>query len=304
MHAQFSLFRSGTARASALIALIAAGWFGATFVGSAKDDKPVIVRGVVAGIFFTAPAGSSPSTTVASVYEDAKVCADDNGNAVCDHGEASTVTDRNGAFELPSRGAVIAEITTRSRNGGHKVTGRFVLRASAEQIVDAADTDNRGGHDDRRGDNGHDGDHGNGPTLKSHIAITPLSTEVVRMMAANHQSFANARHALATRLDVPTTEVLRDPNEITNETTQTALLTESVVLTNRLVLAAKMVDRHDVSPAALAKHPGDTTPTITMPEAIEASMNLEEIPLRPRLRDHAGEQGDHVDQELAVCAED
>src|SRR5262245_39908952 len=112
MHSQFSLFRNGKTRASALVVLIATGWFGATFVSSAKDDRPVIVRVVVAGSVFTPPAGSAPSTTVASTYANATVCADNNDNAVCDRGEANTLTDSTGAFELPSRGAIIAEVST------------------------------------------------------------------------------------------------------------------------------------------------------------------------------------------------
>jgi len=36
MHKRFTLLRHRTANASALMALIAAGWFGATYIGSAK----------------------------------------------------------------------------------------------------------------------------------------------------------------------------------------------------------------------------------------------------------------------------
>jgi len=261
MHSHFSLFRNG-ARASTLVALIAAGWFGTTFVASARDDRPVVVRGVVAGSYFTPPAGGTPSTTRPSAYDNVKVCADNNDNAVCDRGEANTLTDSTGSFELPSRGAIIAEISTESRNGGHAVTQRLVLRASADQILDGAAPEDQ---------------HGNG-TLKSQIAITPLSTEVVRMMETGNMSFATARQKLATRLEVPPTEVLSDPNQITEDTTRSALLTESVILTNRFALAAKMVDRHDLSPAAFKANPAATSPAISMKEAFEASMNLEQIP--------------------------
>jgi hypothetical protein len=46
-----------------------------------------------------------------------------------------------------------------------------------------------------------------------------------------------------------------------------------------------------VSPAALRADPAATSPAITMKEAFEASMNLEQIPrYYPHLRDHAEEQ--------------
>ena len=302
MHKKVSLFRSTTARSSALVALVSAGWLGATFIGSAEPNTPVIVHGVVAGSSFTPPAGSTPSSTVPSTYEHAEVCADNNNNAVCDRGEANTLTDSTGAFELPARGAIIAEIGTDSLNAGHGVTGRLVLRASADQIVAAAAQGNN-----PHTDNGRPGNPSspNGPTLKSNIAITPLSTEVVRMMASHNQSFQVARLKLAERLGVLTTEVLADPNAIVNDAAQSAVLTESVILTNRFALAAKMVDRLDVSPAALKANPLAKSPAITMPEAFEAAMNLEaDSALRPHLHHHAREQGDVVDQGLAVRPED
>jgi len=275
MHKRFSLFQSRIARSSALVASVAAAWFGATYIGSAEHDTPTIVRGVVAGSYFTPPAGSTPSSTVPSTYEHAKVCADNNNNAVCDRGEANTLTDSTGAFELPTRGAIVAEIATDALNGGHPVTQRLVLRASADQILAEASPGNN-----PPADNGHPGNPSspNGPTLKSNIAVTPLSTEVVRMMESHSQPFQAARQKVATRLGVLTTEVLADPNAIVNDIAQSAVLNESVILTNRFALAAKMVDRHDVSPAALKANPLAKSPAITMTEAFEASMNLEQIP--------------------------
>jgi len=71
---------------------------------------PMTVRGYVAGTYFTPPAGSVPSTTSASYFVNATVCADLNNNAVCDADEASTTTDSRGRFVLHSlkQGPVIA----------------------------------------------------------------------------------------------------------------------------------------------------------------------------------------------------
>jgi hypothetical protein len=60
--------------------------------------------------------------------------------------------------------------------------------------------------------------------------------------------------------------------------TKHAVMTESVALSNRWAFAAKMVDRKDVSPAALALNPSATGPAITMKEAQRVAMNLEGIP--------------------------
>jgi len=65
---------------------------------------------------------------------------------------------------------------------------------------------------------------------------------------------------------------------VTDATQKNALVTESNILTNRFAFATKMVDRHDVSPAALAINPNATGPAITMKEAEQAAMNLEGIP--------------------------
>jgi hypothetical protein len=63
---------------------------------------PMTIRGIVAGSYFTPPDGPAPSTTVASYYQGATVCADINDNGACDVDEASTVTDLDGSFFLHS----------------------------------------------------------------------------------------------------------------------------------------------------------------------------------------------------------
>src|SRR5262249_28552615 len=65
------------------------------------------------------------------------------------------------------------------------------------------------------------------------------------------------------RLNVAIDEVLNDPNTVSHTAVQKALLAESVILTNRFALAAKMVDRGG---------------SVTMKGAEQAAMNLESIP--------------------------
>lgn len=271
MHIGSTPFARTAAGTAAILGLItAAGW--SKYVAAHERGVHVIVRGIVAGSYFTPPAGSTPSTTIASAYANATVCADENENATCDLDEERTSTDVNGAFELSSRGPVIAEISNQTLNAGHAVTQRLVLRATVDQILDSATQVGNA-----PADRGRPGIAPQGPPLKSAIAITPLSTEAARMMENDGLTFADARQKLATRLNVLPSEILAAPNRVTNDA-QLALLTESVVLTNRFALAAKMVDRHDVSPAARAADPAAQGPAITMKEAFQAAMNLEQIP--------------------------
>jgi hypothetical protein len=246
-------FRASVIGAAAVSALMA----GAT---SHAAGAPMSVRGVVAGAYYTAPVNavpSAPASTAASLYQSVKVCFDANDNAVCDAGEVSTLS-ANGAFVLSSRtpAPLIAEVTTSSVNGGHPVTQRVTFRVAADQI--SAATVN--------------------PLVPASIAATPLSTEVVRMMEADGISFATARQNLASRIGVSVSQVLADPNTITDPVAKAAVLKESVILTNRYAFAAKMVDRQDVSPAALAQNPDATGPAISMVEAQQAAMNVESIP--------------------------
>lgn len=225
---------------------------------------PVTVRGVVAGSYFTAPvvanspADSRAASTSASVFQSVKVCFDANDNGVCDAGETSTTTKADGSFLLASRtpGALVAEVSTSSLNGGHPVGQRMVLRAAADQVLASLVN----------------------PLVPARVAVTPLSTEVARMMDDDRSSFETARIALAARLNVPSDEVLADPGTVADAALKAALLKESVIVSNRFAFAAKMVDRHEVSPAALAADPTATAPLMTMKEAQQAAMNLEGIP--------------------------
>ncbi|MYM21508.1 phosphoesterase [Duganella sp. FT135W] len=220
---------------------------------------PVTVRGVVSGTYFTAPViansptSSAVSGTVASLYQSAKVCVDANDNGVCDAGETSVLTKADGSFLLATRtpGALIAEISTSSLNNGKVVTQRMVLRAPADQVSAALIN----------------------PLVPAKIAISPLTTEIARMMDDDRISFESAKNNLATRLNVSADALLSDTTGASVD-----VLKESVLLSSRFGFAAKMVDRRDVSPAALAADPNATGPVITMKEAQLAVMNLEGIP--------------------------
>jgi len=215
----------------------------ACVAGAAQAQTASTVRGVVAGTFFTPPAGSVAGTTVASAYQGATVCFDTNNNGVCDAGEPSTTSAADGTFTLATRALapLVAQISTQATNGGNAVTQRNVLRVAAEQI--SAATVN--------------------PALPASVAVTPLSTEIARSMEADGLTFAAARLKLATRLGVTTAQATSDTNKIAAGAARTAVLTESVILTNRFGLAARMVDRGDVAAIKTAQ---------------QAAMNVEGIP--------------------------
>lgn len=241
-------------RPSAITAAVAVALFSA--YSSSYAGVPVSVKGVVAGSYFTPPVNSdSPSlstasSTVASVYQSAKVCFDTNNNGVCDTGEPSTITKSDGSFLLSSAtpGPLVAEISTTSTNKGHPVTQRTVFRVAQDQVAASIPA----------------------PLRPANVAVTPLSTEVLRSMEADGTSYNTAAQNLATRLGVPVSQVLSDPNTVTDPVVKTALLNESVILSNRFALAAKMVDRGDVSPS--------TSLPIAIKEAQQVAMNVEGIP--------------------------
>ncbi len=210
---------------------------------------PLSVKGVVAGSYFTPPVNSDnpalsiASTTVASVYAAAKVCFDLNNNGACDAGEPNTISRSDGSFLLTSRtaGNLVAEISTSTTNNGNPVASRNVLRVAAAQV--AASTVS--------------------PLAPANVAVTPLSTEVLRMMENDGLTYANAQAAVAQRIGVDPSLLLTDPNTVADSVQKAAMLKESVVLTNRFTFAATMVDRGDVA---------------TVPAAEQAAMALEGIP--------------------------
>jgi len=263
MQAEPTSSGSNSTRPSLVSMAVAAALLSAAAASQAAT-APVAVRGVVAGTYFTPPvnatnpANSTASTTVPSVYAGAKVCFDLNDNGACDPGEPNTLTKSDGSFLLSSLNAanVIAEVSTAAMNNGNPVTQRTVFRVASAQV--AASTVS--------------------PLAPANIAITPMSTEVLRMMENDGLSFQAAKQTLASRITVDPAVVLSNPATITNAAQQKAVLAESVILTNRLTFAAKMVDRGDVSPAALAVNPSATGPLVQIPEAQQASMNIEGVP--------------------------
>ncbi|MES1195845.1 MAG: alkaline phosphatase family protein, partial [Steroidobacter sp.] len=247
-----------------LVSVAVAGVLASSSFTSSHAAAPVSVKGVVAGSYFVPPVNSDnpalsiASSTVASTYQGAKVCFDINNNGVCDSGEPSTVSKSDGSFLLSSAnaGPLVAEISTASINGGHPVTDRLVLRVAAEQIADSVVT----------------------PLVPANVAVTPLSTEVLRMMEADGLSYQAAKGTLAERLGVEAGQLLSDPSKVADNDQKQKLLTESTILSGRFALAARMVDRHDVSPAALALDPNAAGPAITIKEAEQSVMNVEGIP--------------------------
>jgi len=237
---------------------------GVVVPASAVGLGGVTVRGTVGGTLFTppvvatSPAKGTASRTEASVFQNAKVCFDTNDNGACDAGETSVLSKADGSFLLSGRSAapVVAEVSTASLNNGKEVQQRMVLRIAPAQVATATFN----------------------PLMPATIAITPLSTEVVRMMEEERLSYATATETLASRLDVTPAALALAPTAMPEGAAKHAVTTESVILSNRLALAAKMVDRKDVSPSALALNPSATAPAISIKEAQQAVMNLEGIP--------------------------
>jgi len=248
-------------RRSLLSVAIAVAILSPSLAGAAAT--PVTIHGVVAGSYFTAPVNSNnpalstASSTAASVYQNAKVCFDNNDNGACDTGEAATFSKNDGTFLLTSTNPanLVAEISISSTNNGKAVASRTVFRAAHAQITAATVS----------------------PLLPVNVAVTPLTTEIVRSTENDGLTFAQAKQALAERLLGASVDaadanlVLSNPNTVTNSTYQKALLTEANILTNRFTLAAKFVDRKDVSPS-------NSTAAIQIPEAQEVAMNIEGIP--------------------------
>jgi acid phosphatase len=143
------------------------------------------------------PAVTTSGVVSGSYFEHAKVCIDANNNGKCDAGEASTYTDKNGAFTLTGQGAVVAEIGTDAfRNddsGGHAaITSPLVFRAPASA---------------------------NG-------VVSAISTELVALMAANGSDLATAKTVLAARLGVSADKLLEDHNKETDKNVKALLQAE------------------------------------------------------------------------------
>lgn len=213
---------------------------------------PVVLTGVVSGSYFNppvisdSPTTSAPSSTVASTYAGATVCLDTNGNGQCDAGEPTTTTNASGVYKLLSTSTVaagvnlVAMVPTTATNNGHVITGRTVFRVHSQQITAATGA----------------------PLAPITAHVTPLSTEITRMIENDGATFAVAQSNLAERLGVTASEVIANPNTITAGD-QAAYLAEAVALTNRFTLAASMFDHGDYA---------------TIKQAQQGAMALEGIP--------------------------
>ncbi|RZI62615.1 MAG: phosphoesterase [Rubrivivax sp.] len=241
-----------------------------------SDDGPstpasVTINGVVTATSFTAGSATDP-TIAPAYYVGAKVCVDTNANGICDTTETSAVTDAKGHFSLtmPANAALIADIGTDATLSatGAKVASRDVLRASLDQVIEQA----------------------------GNVVISPLSSEVQRLVEANGTSYAIEKQTVATRIGVSLANVLADASAVTGAE-QAAMLAESKALDNRFTYAITKLDRGDLYPDALAAPGGDprlagaanvstaTAPTgtdartkITFAQSQQAAFALEGVP--------------------------
>ena len=219
------------------------------------------------------PGSSTDPTVSAGYYQGAVVCIDANNNGRCDSGETSATTDATGAFSLSSSApaALIADIGTGATNTatGAKVASRTVLRASLDQVKEQG----------------------------SSVVISPLSSEVQRMVEANSTTYATEKANLATRLGVAATNVLADVNTVAGAD-KAAMLAEAAVLDKRFTYAITKLDRGDLYPDALAVAGGaprlvaasgvtqtsldasakDTRTPITFAQSQQAAFQVEGIP--------------------------
>ena len=210
---------------------------------SSNAAAAVLVRGTLAGSSFTTPTHTNIGAAAASVYAGAKVCFDWNNNGVCDPGEPFATTTAAGAFSLSSSQSapLVAEIPTTATNGGQAVTQRLVLRAPYELIAENIKS----------------------PLVPATIAVTPMSTEVLRSMEADGLSYATVKDNISERLGVEEAVLLLDPSKVSDPHDRGAILAETNILTNRFGLATKMFDRGDVS---------------SIKQAEQAAMNIEGVP--------------------------
>ncbi len=220
---------TGSSHALTLTAIATAAAMLAACGSDSNDD--VALTGVVAAAAFT-PGSTTDPNYASGYYQGAVVCVDANNNGHCDSGETSATTDANGAFSIstPIAAALIADVGTSATNtaSGAKVASRTVLRASLDQV-----NENAGG-----------------------IVISPLSSEVQRLVEANGSKYADEKTNLATRLGVSATNVLADVNAVTGAD-KAAMLAEASVLDQRFTYAITKLDRGDLFPDALAVSGGD-----------------------------------------------
>ncbi|MEA3086301.1 MAG: hypothetical protein QOC89_3998 [Paraburkholderia sp.] len=255
--------------------------------GGNSDNTPAAatttISGVVASAGFVPGSTTGDPTLKAGYYVGATVCVDANGNGKCDGTETIATTDATGHFTLKTSGTgqLIADVSTKATNTatGAAAPSHMILRASAAQLADQGATN---------------------------VVISPMSSEVQRLVEANATTYATEKANLATRLSGPgvaasaatvaAADVLGDVNKLSGAE-QSAILFEDNALTNRYTYATTKLDRGDMYPDNLAVTGGDpslvgkaglttlttVTPTqkqapITFAQSQQAAFNVEGIP--------------------------
>ncbi|HAT29553.1 MAG TPA: phosphoesterase, partial [Janthinobacterium sp.] len=128
------------------------------------------------------------------------------------------------------------------------------------------------------------------------IVISPLSSDLQRLMEANGSDYPTEKQNLATRLSVTPAQVVSDANAVTDAAAKKAMLTESNALGNRFAYAISKLDRGDLYPDALAFPGGDpeikglsgvtsataavtdTRKAITFQQSQQAAFEIEGVP--------------------------
>jgi hypothetical protein len=243
--------------------------------GNNGNGATQTVSGVVVGATDKRPAGFANSsatgvdyaksttgddvqqTFVPITYANATVCADTNGNGMCDQGEVSTRTDSNGKFTLTTSAASLVAVVDTDATytdpvaGPTKVASRMILRSAAAQA-----------------------------SANANVVISPLTTEVVRLNDAEQLSFADAKTAIAGRLSlsggtadvtVSADDVVKSFSDVSDSGASKALLSEANTLAGRYSLASKILERGYVSDIS-------TDPVMTVKAAQDAAFNPEGIP--------------------------
>jgi hypothetical protein len=267
----FNLSLTVLAAAASMLAACGTGDSSSANVANDKHVSPVVaLSGVVTSSAFQQGSTTNP-TISASYYQGALVCIDANNNGRCDANENPVTTNSKGAFTLPisSASPIIVDIGTSAINTatGANVSTRTVLRASLAQINDQG----------------------------AALVVSPLSSEVQILVEANGTTYATEKANLAARLGVPVTTVLSDVNTVSGAN-QTAMLSESNAVSNRLAYATTKLDRGDLYPDALSVPGGDprltglanvtaatattadTRTPITFLQSQQAAFNVEGIP--------------------------
>ncbi len=240
--------------------------------GTSTSAPSVKISGVVNSTAYT-PGSTANPTLTAGYIKGATVCVDSNNDGICEASENPVTTDANGKFSLSvsALGPIIADISTSATNtaNGAAVTAHEILRASLAQVTEQQ--------------------------AAGLVVVSPMSSEVQRMVEDNNTSYQTEKANLATRVGVTAAQVLGDLTTLTG-TAQTLALTEANALNNRYVYATKKFDNKELYPDALAVPGGDpelaslavssatntvTTDNrqpITFLQAQQAAFNVEGIP--------------------------